>query len=226
MLKRALPGFVCLLLLLPSFAHSWQGKVVGITDGDIISVLHDGKEEKVRLFGIDCPEIQQDFGQEAKKLTSSMVSGRIVDVEPRYTDSYGRTVGLVSTGGKVVNEELVRAGLAWVYTKYCKDSFCGEWKRLQENAVKKQIGLWYASDAMPPWDFRQARSTRAPASRDDPALSRTGARKPDYYHGDTVTHVFHSPGCKDYDCPTCIVPFKTRDEAIRARYRPCVTCGP
>ncbi|MHC1724734.1 MAG: thermonuclease family protein [Syntrophobacteraceae bacterium] len=224
--KRIISGLICFLLLLPSLAFPWQGQVVAVLDGDILTILHEGQEEKVRLFGVDSPEIQQAFGKDAKQFLSDMVFGRIVEIEPKNTDSYGRTVGLVHVDGKVVNEELVRAGLAWVYTKYCKDSFCSEWKNMQESAAKRQIGLWSALDAMPPWDFRQVNSTRANANRQDTLPSHSAPRRSDYYHGNTIDHVFHAPECKHYDCPTCIVPFKTRSEAIRARYKPCGICGP
>jgi endonuclease YncB( thermonuclease family) len=64
------------LLLIPSLSFVWQGKVVGVPDGDTITVMHDGRGEKIRMFGIDCPEKHQDFGQKAKKFTSNMAYGK------------------------------------------------------------------------------------------------------------------------------------------------------
>ena len=48
----------------------WNGMVVGISDGDTITVLHDGKGEKIRLYGIDTPEKGQAFGNRAKQFLS------------------------------------------------------------------------------------------------------------------------------------------------------------
>ncbi len=56
-------------------AYAWQGKVVGVADADTITVLHNGKGEKIRLYGIDIPEKKQAFGKKAKQLTSDMVTG-------------------------------------------------------------------------------------------------------------------------------------------------------
>ncbi len=63
---RAALTAVLVVLLLPVLSWAWQGKVVGVADGDTISVLHDGKGEKIRLYGVDAPEKRQDFGQRAK----------------------------------------------------------------------------------------------------------------------------------------------------------------
>lgn len=145
---------VLLVFTAPSICWGWEGKVVGVSDGDTISVMHDGKAEKIRIYGIDCPESHQDFGQKAKQFTSSMVFGKIVEVKRMDTDRYGRTVGLVSLDGKSLNEELVQAGMAWVYTKHCRESFCQRWYRLEESARNGKIGLWWMSSPTPPWEYR------------------------------------------------------------------------
>jgi endonuclease YncB( thermonuclease family) len=75
----------------------WQGKVVGVADGDTITVMHEGRGEKIRIYGVACPESHQDFGQKAKKFTSNMTYGKSVEVEPIAQDRYGRTVALVKT---------------------------------------------------------------------------------------------------------------------------------
>jgi len=99
-------------LLIPQLSFAWQGKIVGVSDGDTTNVMHSGKGEKIRLYGIDCPEKRQAFGTKAKQFTSTMVYGKVVEVEPMDTERYGRTVGLVSINGKSINEELVKNGFA------------------------------------------------------------------------------------------------------------------
>ena len=66
--------------MMDSLAADFTGRVVGISDGDTISALHDGRAEKIRLNGIDCPEKRQAFGQRAKEFTSKLVFGRDVTV--------------------------------------------------------------------------------------------------------------------------------------------------
>ena len=81
-----------LLIILPSLSWAWSGKVIGIADGDTITVLRDKEQVRIRLYGIDCPEGGQAFGTKAKQFTSGMVFGEVVEVEPVDTDRYGRRV--------------------------------------------------------------------------------------------------------------------------------------
>lgn len=147
-------------LLLPSLAWAWTGKVVGISDGDTITVMHDGRGEKIRLYGVDTPERHQNFGDRAKAFTSDQVFGREVTVEPIDRDRYGRTVALVYAGRTCLNEELIKAGLAWLYTKYCKRTFCGYWKGNEKAARKARKGLWSQPKPVPPWKFRRKHRRR------------------------------------------------------------------
>ena len=82
------------VILLPSFSWAWSGEVVGITDGDTITVLNSKtlKDVKIRLYGIDCPEGGQAFSKRAKQFTSKMVYGKVVEVGAITVDHYGRTV--------------------------------------------------------------------------------------------------------------------------------------
>jgi len=94
-------------------AKSFSGKVVGVTDGDTISVLRFGKEVKVRLAEIDCPEKKQAYGRKAKEFTADMVFGKDVTVHIKDIDRFGRTVGEVTLlDGRILNRELISAGLA------------------------------------------------------------------------------------------------------------------
>ena len=145
--------FICSL---PSIGLSWTGKVVSVTDGDTIKVLHDGKEEKIRLYGIDCPEKKQDFGQKAQDLTSALVAGRNVEVQQKDIDRYGRIVGLVSVDGQSLNELIIQNGYAWVYRQYCKEKFCSDWIRSEEIARQQKKGMWRDSVVIPPWEWRAA----------------------------------------------------------------------
>lgn len=133
---------------------TFSGKVVGVSDGDTIKVLYNNKEVKVRLWGIDCPEKKQAFGTKAKNFTSDMVFGRNVTVESRDTDRYGRTVGWVTApDGRVLNRELLRAGLAWYYEDYAPHAY--DLQSLENQASAARKGLWSAKNPMPPWQYRK-----------------------------------------------------------------------
>ncbi len=79
----------------PVLALEFTGKVVSVSDGDTITVMHNGKGERIRLHGIDCPEKRQAFGKRAKQFTSNLVFAKTVTVQALDQDRYGRTVGVV-----------------------------------------------------------------------------------------------------------------------------------
>jgi micrococcal nuclease len=72
---------------------SFDGQVVAVSDGDTISVLHNGINERVRLNAIDCPEKIQAYGIEAKKMTCDLCLKKQVTVCTHGKDRFGRTIG-------------------------------------------------------------------------------------------------------------------------------------
>lgn len=196
-------------------SYAWTGKVVGISDGDTIKVIHNGEQVKIRLYGIDTPEKKQAHGKAAKRFTVTLVEGKEVVVDPVAKDRYRRTVGLVRVDNKLVNEEIVRAGYGWVYRRYCKKDFCSKWLDLETQARSAKIGLWADPDPVSPWEWRHGKKEQKVTSKSDGLL-----------HGNTKSHVFHRPRCKHYSCKNCMESFKDRTTAIKAGYRPCGLCKP
>ena len=147
------------LVVSPTLSWAWSGEVVGITDGDTITVLNSKtlKDVKIRLYGIGTPEKGQAFSKRAKQFTSDMVFGNVVEVGAITVDHYGRTVSLVYVEGKGVCDELIRAGLAWVYYLYCNLPICAEWKNLEAEAKEAKRGIWSEHNPIPPWEFRRKR---------------------------------------------------------------------
>ena len=161
-----------LLILLPALGHAEQftGKVVGISDGDTLNVLREGKAVKVRLHGIDTPERAQAFGTRAQQFTSELAFGNEVTVVVRDTDRYGRVVGevrLPEPDGRNLNQELVKAGMAWWYKQYAPNDTT--LAQLEADARAAQRGLWAEAHPVPPWAWR--RGERAPARVEGPAAS-------------------------------------------------------
>jgi endonuclease YncB( thermonuclease family) len=145
------------LLALPCLIWAWSGEVVGIADGDTITVLNSKtlKDVKIRLCGIDTPEKGQAFSKRARQFTSKLVFGKMVEVGAITVDHYGRTVSLVYVEGKGVCDELIRAGLAWVYYLYCNLPICAEWENFESEAKEAKRGLWRDANPIPPWEFRR-----------------------------------------------------------------------
>jgi endonuclease YncB( thermonuclease family) len=130
------------------------GKVVKIADGDSFTLLVNGNMQvKVRLYGIDCPENGQPFGNKAKLFTSERIFGKKVRVDIKDKDRYGRTVGILFTEKEEnLNELLLQNGLAWHYKMHDKNA---EWAALEKNARENGVGLWSYKDSMAPWDWRK-----------------------------------------------------------------------
>ncbi|WP_234265156.1 thermonuclease family protein [Hydrogenophaga sp. NFH-34] len=134
-------------------------RVVGVSDGDTISVLTANKQSfRVRLSEIDAPETGQDFGQRSKKALSDLCFGKLATVELGSTDQYGRTLSRVSCNGVDAQSHMVANGMAWVYDRYVEDkSLYG----LQEQAKRERLGLWSHPSPVPPWHYRAAKRSGA-----------------------------------------------------------------
>lgn len=145
-------------LCLPFSARAWTGTVVRINDGDTVTLSRAGRDSTVtvRLYGIDAPELGQAFGRRAMLFTARRLPvGTSVAVETLYTDPYGREVAVLRTEDATINEELIRAGLAWVYPHFCKASFCAAWRQSEKKARREHFGLWREEKPMPPWTWRK-----------------------------------------------------------------------
>lgn len=129
-------------------------RVVGVTDGDTIKAIIDGREIRIRLYGIDAPESKQAFGQAATTVLKQITTGRTVTAKVMDTDHYGRPVAIIHSDGIDVNEAMVSSGHAWVYQQYCTQSFCQGWKRNEQVARSSGRGLWKENNPTPPWEWR------------------------------------------------------------------------
>jgi endonuclease YncB( thermonuclease family) len=224
MAKSFLSILLLILLFYPGLSHGFMGKVVGVADGDTVTVLAEGNNTvKVRLYGIDAPESRQDFGNKAKQTLASLVFGKVVDVEPIDQDRYGRTVARIFVDGQDVCEALVRAGMAWVYRIYCREKpTCDNWLALEQEARLAGVGLWAGPSPQAPWEWRRGGGVKSHA----PALApKQQAVSSGVYHGNGKSRVFHRPGCRHH-CKNCVESFEKREDAIGAGYKPCQICRP
>jgi micrococcal nuclease len=160
-MRRAASGsFLFLAFVSILSAETYIGKCVGVHDGDTISVTKAGRAVKIRLEGIDCPELGQDFGTRAKVFTSGMVFGKDVQVNELYRDQYGRMVCRVLVANHDVSLELVKVGLAWHYKRYSSDPVLAE---AEAEARRLKKGLWSMPNPIPAWEYRRLHGRRAEA---------------------------------------------------------------
>jgi endonuclease YncB( thermonuclease family) len=139
-------------------AETITGQVVGVADGDTITVLDADKvQHKIRLAGIDAPEKKQAFGNRSKESLSDMVFDKTGNVETEKRDRYGRRIGKVLFNGQDVNLVLVERVMAWFYRQYQREVSPIDRKLYEaaEDAAKAaKRGLWRDADPVAPWDFR------------------------------------------------------------------------
>ena len=163
-------GLALLLTAGVALADTVTGKVVGVSDGDTITVLDsDKRQHKIRVAGIDAPEKNQPFGQRSKENLSWLVFGKEVDVQWSKHDRYQRIVGKVMVAepncqraacNKTLDAGLgqITAGFAWWYRKYAKEQpaeDAGAYEFAEQEARVRHVGLWRDVDPTPPWDWRR-----------------------------------------------------------------------
>ncbi|MHB8809452.1 MAG: thermonuclease family protein [Desulfobulbaceae bacterium] len=144
------------MLLGTGQAWGWEGVVVKVLDGDSLQVRREGRLVEIRLYGIDTPEHHQAYSNKARQLTRELLYRQTVAVEEKDVDRYGRIVALVTCQGRLVNRELVRAGLAWHYPKYCRSQpLCSELAVLEQGARTTRLGLWADPGPVAPWEWKR-----------------------------------------------------------------------
>ena len=202
-----------LLLAFNTYAFEFSGKVVGVSDGDTITVLYGKKEYKIRFLHIDCPESSQAFGTKAKQTLSSKIFGKTVTVKWKEKDRYERILGDIYIGQRWINAEMVQEGMAWHYNFFSKDATIAA---AQTKAKASKIGIWSQPNPVPPWDFRKGKGT---ANRGPPEK------------GTSTTKVFTTKSGKKYHRDGCNSLSKSKfvtilSKAKAAGYAPCKSCNP
>jgi endonuclease YncB( thermonuclease family) len=140
------------ILLTPPENQDFSGVVTNIIDGDTIEVSANGKNKKIRLYGIDCPELAQPYGQEAKNYTYLRAIYKTVKVRYIDLDNYGRILAyIILPDGSNLNQEIVKAGYAWRYFN-SNDPKLGQ---LESEARASGSGLWSDYKPTPPWEWRK-----------------------------------------------------------------------
>jgi endonuclease YncB( thermonuclease family) len=143
--------FLWSLVCAQAYASIHEGKVVGVSDGDTLTVLISERQIKVRLAEIDAPEKRQPFGERSKQSLSELVFGKWVKVSQQDLDRYGRVVGRVHTGGLDVNAEQIKRGMAWIYRQYNRDRSL---LAVEQEAKSAKRGLWTDPNPIAPWEYR------------------------------------------------------------------------
>lgn len=158
MLKRNWFLLIVAVIHFAAATATLHGKVVGVTDGDTITVLDaEAAEHKVRLMGIDAPEKTQDFGTQSKRALSNMIFQKPVTVQYNKQDRYKRKVGKVILNNQDICLLMIQDGWAWHYKEYELEQSKTDrdlYSQAELKARNEKIGLWQSSNPIKPSEFR------------------------------------------------------------------------
>ena len=117
-----------------------QGEVVYVSDGDTLTLRDNlNQDHRIRLVGIDAPELAQPYGQTSKQVLAQRVLQEQVVIKSYGTDKYGRTLGRILLGAQDINAVMVERGAAWVYRGSSVDKTL---MGLESQARSEKRGLW------------------------------------------------------------------------------------
>ena len=159
-------SFLTLLVILPALSIADEFKVIRVYDGDTITVIENGKKIRVRLVGIDSPEMTrgkhkpgQPFCQKSQKYLSWLVLKETVKIKSYGLDRYGRILGVVYSNGTNANLEMVKVGLAEVYRGKSPTGFeVTIFQQAEKEAHEAERGMWIQGDKyVSPREWRQNR---------------------------------------------------------------------
>ncbi len=140
----------------------WRGAVVHVTDGDTLWVQptspsrNNEPARKIRIEGIDAPEICQPYGEQSKTALKKRLFGKTVTVTTHRVDDYGRDVAKLTFESQDVQDIgtwMVSQGHAWSY--HYRHS-AGPYALQELDAQSARRGLFAASSPTEPRFFRQA----------------------------------------------------------------------
>lgn len=133
-----------------------RGRVIWIHDGDTVTITAaNGSWFKLRLWGIDSPELDQPGGRESMLFLIRSVGRKTVDIDVRDTDHYGRMVGIILYKNRDICREMILNGHAWHYVQYAPKQ--KNYAEAEQHARKNKLGIWSGKQKspVPPWEWRK-----------------------------------------------------------------------
>lgn len=182
--------WITLSSILPA-QETLTGKIVGVHDGDSVTLLVNRTQHKIRLIDIDAPELGQDFGTKSKQALSKQIHGKTVIVKSKGKDQYGRTLGTIYAANRNINWWMVEHGWAWQYTKYNTNP---KLAALLAKAKSSKIGIWSVNGSIPPWEYRALKKKQRSVN----TVRKRGVDASLTYWLNSSSNARHNSTCKWY----------------------------
>ena len=145
-----------------SWAADFVARVATVHEGDRLTIRHKGRSETIYLKDIDCPDLKQPYGKEAKHATAAYVANRDVVVRGLTRDKQGRvSAEVLLHDGRNVGRELLKEGLAWWQRSTSKNA---SFEVIEQLAKASGKGLWADSNPVPPWKWKAPKQTSQKSS--------------------------------------------------------------
>jgi endonuclease YncB( thermonuclease family) len=154
---RLLLGILLASASMAASAGTLIGSVIGITDGDTLTLLVDRQAYKVRIASIDAPEKRQAWGEKSKSNLRRLAFNHEAVAECPKVDRWGRQICKVTVNTVDIGLEQIKHGMAWWYRKYAKEQSADGQSAYESSelmAKMRRLGLWADTNPVPPWDFR------------------------------------------------------------------------
>ena len=187
---------------------TFNAYVVTIADGDTVEMIPEGEETpiRVRLEGIDTPELDEPYGRDAMIYTRILLLRKQVRVIGRDVDRYERLVARVTAAGRDASLALLQMGLACHFTQFASDPALAE---AAGRARSKGVGFWAA---------------RAPKPRCTGLAHVDNAQPGLNFRGNINSRLYHASTCPNANCPNCTRVFSSEEEARAAGFTPAGDC--
>lgn len=144
-------------------AASLFGKVIDVSSGDVITVFNLNRPVRVKLLGVDAPEMDQAFGDVAKKHLSDLIHGKSVLVEYSGIAADRSVAGRVLLNDIDIGAQMIRDGVAWFDPNNLSHLSATDrevYQQSEQAARSERRGLWQAENPVAPWEFAKAKSLK------------------------------------------------------------------
>ena len=196
---------------------TFDATVVRIADGDSVEILRSGESSRlrVRLEGVDAPELGEVFSRDAQDFLRRLALDRRVSVSGRDVDRYGRLVARVMVAGQDLSLALLHAGLAC--QRFATDAVLAA---AETRARSSGAGFWAATATTKPQCVARSRGASAPATPSPPAVATPSTQ----VRGNVSSGLYHRASGPNVRCRNCTRELASARDAEAAGFKPSADC--